>query len=105
VFRAENQDIAAQFLNATPDARAIDIAALVASVEPPGDRSTKHGRAASTTTAENNVSTNVVTPAFEHGQLLPNEHHDGFYYALFQKEAVPGDTKIARGTKSPPKAI
>ena len=100
VFRAENQDIAAQFLNATPDARAIDIAALVSPVAPPGDGLTTQGRATSTAAVENAIANNVVTPALEHGQLLPNEHHDGFYYALFEKAAVPGDTNITRVTKS-----
>lgn len=83
VFRAENQDIATQFLSATPDAKAIDIAALLNVFAAPAMQNTVKIVAAD----------DDATPLTENGQLLPNSHHDGFYYALFQKEAAPTSAK------------
>ncbi len=90
VFRAENQDIAVQFLNVTPDAIAIDVASLLAPVT---DGSTQAIVAADNAMAQTTAPTTM--PAIENGQLLPNDHHDGFYYALFEKKAAPKVSKKA----------
>jgi 16S rRNA (cytosine967-C5)-methyltransferase len=65
VFRPENQDIVARFLSRAKDARELPL-----QVETAPD-----GHAAS------------VAPELKDGQLLPNEHHDGFFYALLEKTA------------------
>ena len=61
VFRAENQDIVDQFLQKTPGARQLQIDGIAAA---------------------------SASPALLHGQLLPNDIHDGFFYALLEKTAV-----------------
>ncbi len=86
VFRAENQDIATQFLSATPDAKAIDIAALL----------NVSADAAMQNTVKMVAADSGAMPAIENGQLLPNSHRDGFYYALFQKEAAPTSAKATK---------
>ena len=63
VFRAENQDIIEQFLRKTPNARQLNIAQML----PPG------------------VDQPSVIPEIADGQLLPNDVHDGFFYALLEK--------------------
>ncbi|MCY7389767.1 MAG: 16S rRNA (cytosine(967)-C(5))-methyltransferase RsmB [Burkholderiales bacterium] len=63
VFRAENQDIVEQFLRKTPGARQLNFAEML----PVG---VEHGAA---------------IPALSEGQLLPNNVHDGFFYALLEK--------------------
>ena len=86
VFRAENQDIATQFLSATPDATAIDIAELLS----------VFAATATQNTVKIVAADDDATPSTENGQLLPNSHHDGFYYALFQKEAAPTSAKATQ---------
>ena len=63
VFRAENQEIIEKFLGTHANARSINL-----SVSP---RSLGHDKAA--------------TLELKDGQLLPDDHHDGFYYALLEK--------------------
>jgi 16S rRNA (cytosine967-C5)-methyltransferase len=65
VFRAENQDIVEQFLRKTPNARQLDFANLL----PTG------------------VGHQAAIPELADGQLLPNDVHDGFFYALLEKTA------------------
>ncbi|MEQ1515638.1 MAG: 16S rRNA (cytosine(967)-C(5))-methyltransferase RsmB [Usitatibacteraceae bacterium] len=68
VFRAENQDIIEQFLRKTPNARQLNLAEL-----PPSG-----------------VDQPAAVPKLaelEQGQLLPNDVHDGFFYALLEKTA------------------
>ena len=66
VFRAENQDIIDAFLSTHLSAKQLDLA-----VTPnlPG-----HGNA-----------TGAAGLTFKDGQLLPDDHHDGFYFALLTK--------------------
>ena len=65
VFRAENQDIIEQFLRKTSNARQLNTAKLLPSGGGhPG-----------------------TIPELVDGQLLPNDVHDGFYYALLEKTA------------------
>lgn len=63
VFRAENQDIIEQFLRKTSNARQL----TVANISPTG------------------VGHEAAIPELADGQLLPNDVHDGFYYALLEK--------------------
>jgi 16S rRNA (cytosine967-C5)-methyltransferase len=63
VFRAENQEIIEQFLRKTPNARQLDLAQVL----PAG------------------VDHQATIPELADGQLLPNDVHDGFYYALLEK--------------------
>ncbi|MEO8386264.1 MAG: 16S rRNA (cytosine(967)-C(5))-methyltransferase RsmB [Betaproteobacteria bacterium] len=65
VFRAENQDIVEQFLRKTPNARQLEIAELLLPIAVQPDTS----------------------PEIVDGQLLPNDVHDGFFYALLEKTA------------------
>ena len=65
VFRAENQDIVEQFLRKTPNARQLDFAEML----PAG------------------MEHQAVIPKLTNGQLLPNDVHDGFFYALLEKTA------------------
>ena len=65
VFRAENQDIIEQFLRKTPNARQLEFSEML----PPN-------------AAHPGASTEMVD-----GQLLPNDVHDGFFYALLEKTA------------------
>lgn len=65
IFRAENQDIIEQFLRKTPNARQLTLAELL----PTG---TAH---------------QAAIPELVDGQLLPNDVHDGFFYALLEKTA------------------
>lgn len=66
VFRAENQDIIEQFLRKTPNARQLNLTEMMpASVD--------HQAAI------------PVLAELEQGQLLPNDVHDGFFYALLEK--------------------
>ncbi len=63
IFRAENQDIVEQFLRKTPNARQINFTHLL----PTG------------------VDNQAAIPELDDGQLLPNDVHDGFFYALLEK--------------------
>lgn len=63
VFRAENQDIVAQFLGKTPGARQINIDQSIPTSREP----------------------DAMVPVLSDGQLLPNHIHDGFFYALLEK--------------------
>ena len=63
VFRAENQEIIEQFLRKTPGARQLNLAEMQPIHE-------EH---------------QAAIPAFAEGQLLPNDVHDGFFYALLEK--------------------
>jgi 16S rRNA (cytosine967-C5)-methyltransferase len=65
VFRAENQDIIEQFLRKTPNARQLNLTAMLSTGAP-------------------EIS---ALPALIDGQLLPNDVHDGFFYALLEKTA------------------
>ena len=65
VFRAENQDIIEQFLRKTPGARQLNFANFL----PTG------------------VAHQAAIPELADGQLLPNDVHDGFFYALLEKTA------------------
>jgi 16S rRNA (cytosine967-C5)-methyltransferase len=65
VFRAENQDIIEQFLRKTPNARQLNPAEML----PAG------------------AGGPTATPELIDGQLLPNDVHDGFFYALLEKTA------------------
>ncbi len=67
VFRAENQDVIEKFLGSHGDARSIDLTALA--------NSTECVKAAALT--------------LQDGQLLPDDHHDGFYYAMLEKVVTP----------------
>ena len=62
VFRAENQDVVAQFLGKTPGARQINIDQSIPTSREPD-----------------------AIPILSDGQLLPNHIHDGFFYALLEK--------------------
>lgn len=63
VFRAENQEIIEQFLRKTPGARQLNLAEM----------------------QPINEEHQAAIPAFAEGQLLPNDVHDGFFYALLEK--------------------
>ena len=63
IFRAENQDIIEQFLRKTPNARQLNFAHML----PTG------------------VDNQAAIPDLVDGQLLPNDVHDGFFYALLEK--------------------
>ena len=63
IFRAENQDIIEQFLRKTPNARQLNFAHML----PTG------------------VDHQAAIPNLADGQLLPNDVHDGFFYALLEK--------------------
>ena len=63
IFRAENHDIIEQFLRKTPNARQINFTHLL----PTG------------------VDNQAAIPDLADGQLLPNDVHDGFFYALLEK--------------------
>jgi 16S rRNA (cytosine967-C5)-methyltransferase len=63
VFRAENQEIIEKFLDKHSDARLIDLSV-------PGHMA-GHEQAAAL--------------ELKDGQLLPDDHHDGFYFALLEK--------------------
>jgi 16S rRNA (cytosine967-C5)-methyltransferase len=63
VFHAENQEIIEKFLEKHTDARSIDLS------EP----AIVYGR------------NEAAAPELKDGQLLPDDHHDGFYYALLAK--------------------
>ena len=65
VFRAENQDIIDQFLRKTPNARQLNVGDLL----PTG------------------VDHQAAIPELADGQLLPNDVHDGFFYAILEKTA------------------
>ena len=65
VFRAENQDIIEQFLRKTPDARPLSFSNLLPT----------------------SVGHQAAIPELADGQLLPNDVHDGFFYALLEKTA------------------
>ena len=65
VFRAENHDIVEQFLRKTPNAHQLDFAETLPPIAVhPG-----------------------ANPDMADGQLLPNDVHDGFFYALLEKTA------------------
>ena len=63
IFRAENQDIIEQFLRKTPNARQLNFAHML----PTG------------------ADHQAAIPNLADGQLLPNDVHDGFFYALLEK--------------------
>ena len=63
IFRAENQDIIEQFLRKTPNARQLNFTHML----PTG------------------VDNQAAIPDLADGQLLPNDVHDGFFYALLEK--------------------
>ena len=63
IFRAENQDIVEQFLRKTPNARQINFTHLLPT----------------------SVDNQAAIPELDDGQLLPNDVHDGFFYALLEK--------------------
>ena len=63
IFRAENQDIIEQFLRKTPNARQLNFTHML----PTG------------------VDHQAAIPNLADGQLLPNDVHDGFFYALLEK--------------------
>ena len=63
IFRAENQDIIEQFLRKTPNARQLNFAHML----PAG------------------ADHQAAIPNLADGQLLPNDVHDGFFYALLEK--------------------
>lgn len=63
VFRAENQEIIEQFLRKTPGARQLNITEM----------------------HPINEEIQAAIPALAEGQLLPNDVHDGFFYALLEK--------------------
>ena len=65
IFDAENQNIIEQFLRKTPNARQLNVVDLL----PKG------------------VDHQTAIPQFADGQLLPNDVHDGFFYALLEKTA------------------
>ncbi len=65
VFRAENQDIIDQFLRKTPGAHQLNFAEML----------------------PKSVENHSAIPALADGQLLPNNVHDGFFYALLEKTA------------------
>jgi len=74
VFAAENQDIIAAFLHSEPTARSISVsAALAAGI----------GHRLAGQLSE--------TDAIKDAILLPDDHHDGFYYALLEKSAFASD--------------
>jgi 16S rRNA (cytosine967-C5)-methyltransferase len=62
VFRSENQDVVTRFLKTKTDVVPLDLAALTANED-------------------------VAVRLNEDGQLLPDDHHDGFFYALLEKAA------------------
>ncbi len=62
VFRAENQDAISRFLSETANARQMPLPA-------------------------GSVSQPAGTTERQDGQLLPDDHHDGFFYALLEKIA------------------
>jgi 16S rRNA (cytosine967-C5)-methyltransferase len=65
VFRPENQEIVAQFLQREQNARSLPL---------------------SVGFAQNGAGmVNAVAQELEDGQLFPNDHHDGFFYALLEK--------------------
>lgn len=65
VFRPENQDIVAQFLQRSQNARSLPLPVGV---------------------AQNGAGmVNAVAQELQDGQLFPNDHHDGFFYALLEK--------------------
>lgn len=66
VFRAENQEIIEQFLGTHADARSIDLSVPARS----------WGR------------DDAATLDLKDGQLFPDDHHDGFYFALLEKSAT-----------------
>ena len=74
VFRAENQDLIAEFLQSEPTARSISVSAALASGI--GHRL---------------VGQLTDTDAIEDAILLPDDHHDGFYYALLEKTVPASD--------------
>ena len=74
VFRAENQDVIAEFLRTEPTARSISVSAALAT----GIGHRLAGQAA-------------ATDAIEDAILLPDDHHDGFFYALLEKVVLASD--------------
>jgi len=63
IFRAENQDIIDQFLRKTANARQLNFTQLLPA----------------------SAGHQAALPEFVDGQLLPNDVHDGFFYALLEK--------------------
>jgi 16S rRNA (cytosine967-C5)-methyltransferase len=74
VFREENHDVIAAFLAQEPSARRLAISAQVAA-------SVGHTLIGQNTPADN----------IDDAVLLPDEHHDGFYFALLEKAAPNSD--------------
>jgi 16S rRNA (cytosine967-C5)-methyltransferase len=79
VFRAENQDVIAAFLATHLRARQLPLVLSRSS----GAEGPKRGLKQST----NDVSAQFQDGQLTDGQLLPNDHHDGFYFALLEKTA------------------
>ncbi len=69
VFRAENQDVVAAFLRSNPRATRIPLAPPVPSSAPGHDK----------------ASPSAAPYELEDGLLLPDDQHDGFYFALLEK--------------------
>ena len=63
VFRGENQEIIEQFLRKTPNARQLNVATVLTT----------------------GMGHDAAIPQLADGQLLPNDVHDGFFYALLEK--------------------
>lgn len=78
VFRAENQDVIAEFLQAEPTARPVSVSAALAK----GVGHRLLGQVA---------ETDVINDAI----LLPDDHHDGFYYALLEKGSHASDVSTS----------
>ena len=70
IFQMENRDIVEQFKRKTPNARQLQLQPLLPQL-PHAPGAMAHG--------------NAVTSEFLEGQLLPDDVHDGFYYALLEK--------------------
>ncbi len=78
VFREENQDVIAAFLQAEPSAKRLSISAQLA--EGVGHRL---------------IGQTVATDSIDDAVLLPDDHHDGFYFALLEKVALTSDAGAA----------
>ncbi len=72
VFRAENQEVVDGFLRAQP--RAVRVAIPIASTAP-----------AASAAPAGAGSDDAAMFELEDGLLLPDDHHDGFYFALLEK--------------------
>lgn len=78
LFHAENQDVIAEFLESEPSARSISVSAALA-------KGVGHRLAGQVTESD----------TIENAILLPDDHHDGFYYALLEKVALTTDASIS----------